>query len=208
MRAYPSGEQGHLGENWLNSVPIRGAHIRQPELPNPCEQDKLMATGPLGVVRRQASFVGNYRHVVDAQGRIQVPRAIRKAMLPESQGTLYVTRGLDGCLFAYPLDTWQNLAEQWELALNDARSFEKRNEIRVMTSHACEARLDGQGRISIPAYLLKAVDIRSEALFVGVTYRIEIWNPDRYEAAIAAAENSFEQNMRNLVSFRQNRQSG
>jgi MraZ protein len=167
-----------------------------------------MAGGQFGVVRRQANFVGNYTHVVDAQGRIQVPRAMRKAMLPEALGTFFVTRGLDGCLSAYPLDTWLNLSEQWETILNDAPAVQRRSQIRIITSNAYETKMDGQGRITVPAQLLEAAAITSEAVFAGASYRIEIWEPERFRRAISEAEGSFEQTAQNLMTFHANRQRG
>lgn len=168
-----------------------------------------MATRSLGIVRRQPNFVGSYRHVVDSQGRIQLPRAMRKAMMPESQSTLIITRGLDGCLWAYPLDEWQRLSEQWARALEDATARRKRHEIRLITSQASETKIDAQGRIAVPAPLLKAAGIRNEAMIVGSLDRIEVWDPKRFEQAMEDVEDSFEQNVGNLIVFRQGqRQAG
>lgn len=145
--------------------------------------------------------------MVDAQGRVQLPRALRKEMTPESQNTLIIARGLDGCLWAYPLDAWQRLVEQWERAVADSSATEKRNEIRLITSQAATTKIDSQGRISVAPHLLKAAGIRGEVFVVGSLDRIELWDPKRFERAMADVEDSFDQNVGTLRVYRPNRQA-
>ena len=47
-------------------------------------------------------FMGEYRHTVDPKGRLIVPSKFRELLGTE----FVVTRGLDGCLFVYPMDSW------------------------------------------------------------------------------------------------------
>jgi len=162
----------------------------------------------LGVVRREQTFVGSYRHVVDAQGRIQLPSTMRRAIGPESQETLIITRGLDGCLTAYPLDEWGRLRDQWVQAVSDTSAREARHLIRLITAQAAEARIDAQGRIVVPAGLLRAAGIREEALIVGAFDRIELWDPVRFEQATEAVEDAFDQSVGNLIVFRPAQQAG
>ena len=52
-------------------------------------------------------FLGEYNHSIDAKGRLIVPAKFR-----EELGTsVVVTRGLDGCLFAYSKEAWHALEE-------------------------------------------------------------------------------------------------
>jgi len=128
-------------------------------------------------------------------------------MTAQSQNTLIISRGLDGCLWAYPLDAWQRLSKQWERALNDSSTAEKRHEIRLITSQAAATEIDSQGRISVAAHLLKAAGIRKEAMIVGSLDRIEIWEPKRFERAMADVGDSFEQNVGTLRVYRPNQQA-
>ena len=48
-------------------------------------------------------FMGEYRHTVDPKGRLIIPSKFRELL----GGEFVVTRGLDGCLFVYPMNSWE-----------------------------------------------------------------------------------------------------
>lgn len=50
-------------------------------------------------------FFGEYRHNLDAKGRIIVPAKFREGLGEK----FYVTRGMDGCLFVYAENEWNLL---------------------------------------------------------------------------------------------------
>ena len=53
-------------------------------------------------------FIGEYEHSVDAKGRVIMPVKLR-----EDIGEKFiVTKGLDGCLFAYSISEWTNFEEK------------------------------------------------------------------------------------------------
>ena len=53
-------------------------------------------------------FIGEYEHSVDAKGRVIMPAKLR-----EDIGEKFiVTKGLDGCLFAYSKTEWLNFEEK------------------------------------------------------------------------------------------------
>ena len=92
-------------------------------------------------------FLGEFQHNIDAKGRIIVPAKFREGL-----GQSFVlTRGLDQCLFAYPLEEWKILEEKLKklpLTKKDARAF-----TRFFFSGAVECEIDKQGRINIPSPL-------------------------------------------------------
>jgi len=47
-------------------------------------------------------LIGEFQHNIDAKGRLTMPAKFR----PELGGQFVVTRGLDGCLFGYPMENW------------------------------------------------------------------------------------------------------
>jgi len=147
-----------------------------------------------GSVRKLLNFVGSYRHVVDAQGRIQLPKPIRRTLAGDGQKVLIVTRGLDGCLTAYTLREWRQLHERWQRAVSEPEARSERQSIRLITSQAAESAIDAQGRISVPSDLLKSVSIESEVLVVGALDRVELWNPLAFESAMSEVEGDFYQN--------------
>ena len=67
-------------------------------------------------------FIGEYRHSLDVKGRIIVPAKFRDGL-----GDKFVlTKGLDGCLFAYSKDEWtnfENKTKELPLTNKDARAF-------------------------------------------------------------------------------------
>ena len=61
-------------------------------------------------------FTGEYQHTLDSKGRLIVPSRMRE----ELGERFMITRGLDQCLFIYPLEEWARIeqklwgSESWE----------------------------------------------------------------------------------------------
>lgn len=126
-------------------------------------------------------FSGEYEHTIDDKGRLTIPAKFR-AKLAEG---LFVTRGLDGCLFVLPPDAWEALSERvasLPLAQGSARLFS-----RMMYS-GTECKLDKQGRILLPPPLREHADIESEVVVIGVNSRLEIWSKKRWQELITRME--------------------
>ena len=49
-------------------------------------------------------FIGEYRHSLDTKGRVIVPAKFRDGLGDK----FVITKGLDGCLFAYSKEEWTN----------------------------------------------------------------------------------------------------
>lgn len=117
-------------------------------------------------------FIGEYRHTIDDKGRTSIPSKFRAGL---ASGCV-VTRGLDKCLWIYPNDEWQKLAEKiadLPITQKNARSFS-----RLMLAGASDASLDRVGRVNIPSYLREYADIKKDVVIVGIYSRIEIWPAD------------------------------
>ena len=94
-------------------------------------------------------FRGEYNHTVDTKGRLIIPSKFREKLGDEC----IVTRGLDGCLFVFPMKEWENYEEklkQLPMTNKNARSF-----VRFLTAGATSCEFDKQGRVLIPATLRK-----------------------------------------------------
>ena len=134
-------------------------------------------------------FMGEYRHTVDPKGRLIVPSKFRELLGTE----FVVTRGLDGCLFVYPMDSWTAYVDKLKkLPLTDknARLF-----MRFLIAGANTCELDKQGRILIPAKLRKSAGLEKDLVFVGMINRVEIWDKDTFEAQTLGSEMSMEEAM-------------
>lgn len=140
-------------------------------------------------------FMGEYHHNVDNKGRIIIPSKFR-----ENLGDVFVlTRGLDQCLFGYPLTEWKLLEDKLKtlpLTKKDARAF-----TRFFFSGATESEIDKQGRINIPSPLLQYANLEKECVVLGVSSRIEIWSKSHWENYFSDSEESFAEIAENMIGF-------
>ena len=117
-------------------------------------------------------FIGEYEHSADAKGRVIMPAKLR-----EDIGEKFIlTKGLDGCLFAYSQKEWTNFEEKLKtlpLTNKNARDF-----VRFFLSGAIECEIDKQGRFLIPSNLRTYSKLDKEIVILGVGTRIEIWNKE------------------------------
>lgn len=140
-------------------------------------------------------FMGEFQHSIDAKGRLIVPAKFREKL----GDTFVVTRGLDGCLFGYPLDEWNKLEEklnEMPLAKKDARLF-----VRFFYSAATECEIDKQGRINIPQTLRAHAQLEKSCVIIGVSNRIEIWDEARWQSFTKEAEMSFDDIAESMIDF-------
>ena len=140
-------------------------------------------------------FMGEHQHSIDDKGRMIIPSKFRDAL-----GTTFViTRGLDQCLFVYPMNEW-NILEQKLKALplmkSDARAF-----TRFFFSGATECELDKQGRVNIPGNLRDHAKMGKETIVIGVSNRVEIWSKEIWEGYAQQSEDSFNEIAEKLVDF-------
>ena len=122
-------------------------------------------------------FMGEYNHIIDAKGRLIIPAKFREPLGEE----FVLTRGLDGCLYIYPMDEWNAFEEKLRalpLTNKNARTF-----TRFFVAGATNCELDKQGRILIPAVLREFAGLDKDVVLVGVASRIEIWSKEKWEDA-------------------------
>ena len=121
-------------------------------------------------------LIGEYEHTLDAKGRVSMPAKLRRDM----GEAFIVTKGLDGCLFAFSQEEWMNFETKLKsLPLSDKNA---RNFVRFFLAGATECELDKQGRFLIPANLRKEAKLEKEAVIIGVGTRLEIWNKETWLA--------------------------
>ena len=97
-----------------------------------------------------------------------------------------ITRGIERCLFGWPMDGWREISgklERLSLMNVDARRIH-----RLLFSGATDCALDRLGRILIPGFLREYAELRDSAVVVGLNNRIEIWSRANWQAERAAAE--------------------
>ncbi|WP_322905077.1 division/cell wall cluster transcriptional repressor MraZ [Paenibacillus campi] len=140
-------------------------------------------------------FMGEFQHNIDDKGRIIIPAKFR-----DSLGQSFViTRGLDHCLFVYPMEEWSRLEQKLKslpLMKADVRAF-----TRFFFSGATEGEWDKQGRVNIPLHLRQYASLDKECIVIGVSSRVEIWSRSDWEQYYNESEQSFNEIAEKLVDF-------
>ncbi len=127
-------------------------------------------------------FIGEYRHALDAKGRLAIPVKFRNAL---ERGAV-VTKGIDRCLVLYPLKEWNAIAEriaQLPTSQADTRAFS-----RMTLASAMDVACDNQGRIIVPEYLREYASMHKSIIVAGLYNRIELWDEGVWQEYKKATE--------------------
>ena len=119
-------------------------------------------------------FMGEYNHTIDAKGRLIIPSKFREALGSE----FVLTKGLDGCLFVFPMKEWEAFEEKLRslpLIDKNARKFS-----RFFLAGASTCELDKQGRILVPGTLREFAQMDKEVVLTGMLDRIEVWSKEHW----------------------------
>jgi MraZ protein len=122
-----------------------------------------------------AELLGTHSYSLDPKGRVSLPARFRAAF---DEG-LWLTVGQDRCLYCFPRAEWERRSSEvdaFALSDRDGRAF-----ARLFFASADEAKLDGQGRVTIPQRLRETVGITKEVVVLGVRERMEIWDREEFE---------------------------
>lgn len=129
-------------------------------------------------------LLGTHSYQLDPKGRVSLPARFREAF---ADG-VWLTIGQDGCLYVFPRAEWQRRSD--EVASSPLSDADGRAFSRLFFGASDEAKLDGQGRVTIPQRLREAVGIGREVVVLGVRDRMEIWDREsfeRYESSFTGA---------------------
>ncbi|MCX6763841.1 MAG: division/cell wall cluster transcriptional repressor MraZ [Candidatus Moranbacteria bacterium] len=127
-------------------------------------------------------FIGEYSHSIDPKKRLAVPSRFRL----ELKNKVVVTRGLDKCLFVYPMKVWEEIAGK--LGTLPVGESATRSFIRLQLSGAVDVEIDKQGRILIPDFLKIYAGLKRNVVIAGVYNRLEIWDEIRWKQYKSSAE--------------------
>ena len=141
-------------------------------------------------------FLGEHQHALDAKGRITIPVKLRYKL-----GERFIaTKGLDKCIFLFPISEWQELDKKLgdlpSLSRPEARSF-----VRFFYSGASELEMDKQGRTVLPINLREYAEIDKDIFIVGVGSRIEIWSQDKWTVYNKEAGAAYEAQAESIVDL-------
>jgi MraZ protein len=117
----------------------------------------------------KAMFLGQYEHTIDAKGRVAVPAKFRSQL----EDGAVISKGMGTCLSVYTVERWEEKSRELTegKTTEELRDFERR-----IYPSASEEKLDGQGRLVIPARLRVYAHLENEVTVAGVRDHFEIWD--------------------------------
>lgn len=121
-------------------------------------------------------FIGEYRHNIDAKGRLTLPSKFRD----KYETIVVVTKGFDGCLNIFTLPEWENYYQK--LAQLPTNKKQVRSFLRVLASKATECEIDKMGRINIPLSLRKEANLDKAVVVIGDINHVEVWDEATWDA--------------------------
>lgn len=140
-------------------------------------------------------FRGRYEHTIDPKGRLSIPARYREELVARSITTLILSEG-DHCVWAFPLDAWEQLEER--LRQHPQLSPERRNVVRVMVASAKECPVDRAGRTLVPPELREFAGLKKDVMIAGALEWFEIWSRERWVDHRQALRGGFDEMTRKL----------
>lgn len=121
------------------------------------------------------SLVGEYRHTIDAKGRLIVPSRLR----PDLEGEVVLTRYTNDCIAAWPQEGWAQF-QQWLAERRRGADQQTQTWVRMVLASAFVEEIDKQGRITLPPTLRDFSGIARDVVVTGQLSHVEIWDAGRW----------------------------
>jgi len=151
-------------------------------------------------MRSQYTFTGQYDFVIDSKNRINIPSIFRKQLHKSDKNRFVITRGIDRCIWVYPLGEWEKIEK--ELSQLSSLSRTNRTFLRNHLRHAKIVSSDDQGRLILTKSLIEHANILKDITIIGVLNKIEIW--DNATLEISDSEQSIDEESYEELSKRIN----
>jgi len=120
---------------------------------------------------------GEFVNNIDEKGRIMIPVKLRAAIDGDS---LILTRGVDQCLWLFPVSEWQKVSQQIMSATSILQARARMIQRRIIAP-AQETEIDRSGRINIAPVLRSFAQLKKECVILGINNYIEIWDEEVYQ---------------------------
>ena len=137
-------------------------------------------------------FSGEFGHSLDEKGRLAIPAKFRARF---KEGAV-VTRWIGECLAVFPAPEWAALnAEITKRPRTDPAVARFRH---FLLAGAHEADPDAQGRVVVPAHLRDYASLGGEAVVIGNSDHLEVWEPGRWRAELAKVQTDIAGDLKDL----------
>jgi MraZ protein len=130
-------------------------------------------------------FLGTHTPRLDDKGRLALPARFRTEM----EGGLVITKGLERCLFVFPMTEFTRITTLLREAPVTQRSV--RDYSRVFFASASHEVPDSQGRITVPAPLREYAGLAKDCVVIGANSRVEVWDAAAWQSYLDGTEQSF-----------------
>ncbi len=124
-------------------------------------------------MEHKQTFVGEYRHTLDAKKRLFIPAKYRE-LLGEN---FAMARINEKCLLLFSEEEWIRYTEKM---LNGVPADTKRI-VRKVFSKTTYVTPDAQGRVVIPSTLCELAELEKNAVIVGAGNHAEIWSDANWQ---------------------------
>jgi len=144
-----------------------------------------------------ALFLSTFINKIDSKGRISVPVQFRASLVNESfSGMVVYESFINDCIEGCDIERIKKLSESIDNL--DPFSEERDAFATSVLGGSSQLTIDGDGRVILPENLLKKVQIKDVAVFVGKGSTFEIWQPKKFEEYMAKAKKEAKEK-RNLL---------
>lgn len=127
----------------------------------------------------EGHFAGEFAHSLDEKGRLAIPAKFR----PRFKEGAIVTRWIGECLAIFPVSEWS--AINAEIGKRPRTDPTVQEFVHFVVGGAHETEPDAQGRIVIPAHLRQYASLGAEAVVIGASAHLEVWEPARWRGRIS-----------------------
>lgn len=129
------------------------------------------------------NLIGVHECKMDAKGRVMIPSALKKQLLPMLEQGFVIKRSVfQKSLELYPMQEWNTVMNK----VNRLNRFVKKNNdfIRMFTAGVKTIEVDANGRLNIPKDLMNFAGLSSELVLSATVGIIEVWDKQAYEDTI------------------------
>ena len=127
-------------------------------------------------------FIGEYRHTLDAKGRLSFPVKLREKLGAE----FVMCRSYERCVMIYPMEAWKEFAAKFE----SLPVVENRQIPRYFFSSGEYASLDSQGRVVIPQRFRNYAGIDKNVVIIGNNKHLELWDEAAWDEELESGMES------------------
>jgi len=128
-------------------------------------------------------FRGSATATIDEKGRLKVPTDFRRVLEERWGAEVFATSVLGDAALIYPLPVWEEIESR--LLAMPATDRVKDRYLERVSYFGQQLRLDGQGRLLLPAILRESAAMRDEVVVSGRLDHLVIWNRERFLKRLA-----------------------